>query len=313
MAAQIGTYGALSAINHVSGAAGPVISPTVSSTATAGGTTTLTDSTKAWTINQWTGFTITITGGTGSGETAVIISNTATILTVASWSIATPTTSSTYTITPTWHPGMSWINTTPTTPQNYRWNSAAWVPAPCTSVATSGSVTTLADTTRAWNTNQFAGYTVNITNGTGAGQSAVITSNTATTLTFPTITTAPAAGSVYNISSRYLALLVADPVLAGAVNLSDLNELSIGGYSRQPVSFNAATAGYPGLVSNSSDITFGPISTTMTVPVSWAALVDVPSGTTGYYLADWNGATPMQVDASQSIQIGVGSLVLQDQ
>lgn len=57
-------------------------------TATAGGSTTLTDSGAAWTVNQWAGGTITITSGTGAGQSKPIASNTATVITVATpWPI----------------------------------------------------------------------------------------------------------------------------------------------------------------------------------------------------------------------------------
>jgi hypothetical protein len=69
-------------------------------TATAGTATTLTDSTKVWTVNQFTGYSVVIVSGLGKGEVALITSNTATQLTVASWSIATPNTTSVYVITP---------------------------------------------------------------------------------------------------------------------------------------------------------------------------------------------------------------------
>lgn len=52
-----------------------------SGTATTGGTTTLTDSTQSWTVDEWANFVIWIYGGTGSGQYARIASNTATILT----------------------------------------------------------------------------------------------------------------------------------------------------------------------------------------------------------------------------------------
>lgn len=68
--------------------------------ATAGTPTTLTDSTKVWKTNQFVGFTITIVAGTGKGEAALITANNTTgQVTVASWSIATPDTTSQYVIT----------------------------------------------------------------------------------------------------------------------------------------------------------------------------------------------------------------------
>jgi hypothetical protein len=70
----------------------------VSGTATAGGATTLTDSGKAWTTNEWAGYEVRISSGTGSGQARTIASNTATVLTVsAAWG-TNPDATSVYTI-----------------------------------------------------------------------------------------------------------------------------------------------------------------------------------------------------------------------
>jgi hypothetical protein len=73
--------------------------PTSSGTATSGGATTLTDTTKTWNTNQWTGGTITLTGGTGSGQTRTVSSNTATAITVSPAWATNPTAGTTYTVT----------------------------------------------------------------------------------------------------------------------------------------------------------------------------------------------------------------------
>jgi len=74
-------------------------------------------------------------------------------------------------------------------------NSTLWVQ----STASSGSTTTLVDTTNNWTINQWSGYYVYIYSGTGRGQIAKIASNTNTTLTFPAITTALDSTSQYQI------------------------------------------------------------------------------------------------------------------
>lgn len=112
-------------------------------------------------------------------------------------------------------------------------------------------------------------------------------------------------------SARYIALLTYDPVVGGAVLVSDLVELSIGGYARQSVDFGNAPAAYPGVVSNTNVLTFGPISTTMTTAVQWAALVTSPSGVTGDFLMSWAFNEPTMVNASQNMQVGIGQLVIQ--
>lgn len=72
---------------------------TDSGTATAGGAATLTDGAKAWGVNQWTGYRISITAGTGKGQVRNITSNTATVITVSvNWD-TNPDATSQYSIT----------------------------------------------------------------------------------------------------------------------------------------------------------------------------------------------------------------------
>lgn len=118
--------------------------------------------------------------------------------------------------------------------------------------------------------------------------------------------------------TRYLCLLTADPVFGQAINIGDPGfvELTTSGYARQPAVFSQASAAYPSVSSNTALITFGPMTASMLVPIQWVAMVTSgPAGgtTTGQFLASWNLSTPVQVNASQSIQIGVGQLVLQGQ
>lgn len=51
-------------------------------TATAGSTSTITNSGASWTTNQWSGYMVLITSGTAAGQVAQVISNTATVLTL---------------------------------------------------------------------------------------------------------------------------------------------------------------------------------------------------------------------------------------
>lgn len=75
--------------------------PTVSDSGTATGTqtsTTLQDTGKSWTTDQFAGYTVQLTGGTGSGQWRRITSNTSNTLTVGAWS-TTPDGTTTYSIT----------------------------------------------------------------------------------------------------------------------------------------------------------------------------------------------------------------------
>ncbi len=78
-------------------------------------------------------------------------------------------------------------------------NLSAWTTGTSTGLNTS---TTLNDTTQSFTLNQFVGFTVQITGGTGAGQVRTITGNTATQLTVsPSWTTIPDSTSTYQITA----------------------------------------------------------------------------------------------------------------
>lgn len=69
-----------------------------------------------------------------------------------------------------------------------------------TGTATAGAASTITDTGQAWTTNEYAGLTIKITAGTGAGQERTIASNTATVITVSTAwTTNPDTTSTYSI------------------------------------------------------------------------------------------------------------------
>ncbi|MBU1208122.1 MAG: prepilin-type N-terminal cleavage/methylation domain-containing protein [Proteobacteria bacterium] len=65
---------------------------------TGSSSTTLIDNTKSWTADGWKNFRVTITAGTGSGQTSIISSNTATQLTVSSSWTTVPDNTSDYRI-----------------------------------------------------------------------------------------------------------------------------------------------------------------------------------------------------------------------
>jgi hypothetical protein len=65
-------------------------------TASAGASTSITDSSQVWRTNEWIGATAKIISGTGTGSIGTVTSNTATALTVSSWSGTSPAASSVY-------------------------------------------------------------------------------------------------------------------------------------------------------------------------------------------------------------------------
>lgn len=96
--------------------------------ATAGATTTLTDSgsgqyTSGWTTNQWAGYKIRIVAGVGRGQVRTIASNTGTVITVTSAWDTTPTATSQYYIYggAAWKEisttGLGWVSGKPVTSQ----------------------------------------------------------------------------------------------------------------------------------------------------------------------------------------------------
>ena len=67
-------------------------------TATAATSTTLTNSARNWTVNQWTNAQVRISAGTGAGQIRTVASNTATALTVSAAWTTTPDATSQYSI-----------------------------------------------------------------------------------------------------------------------------------------------------------------------------------------------------------------------
>lgn len=143
--------------------------------ATGGSGTTLIDSTKNWLVNQWANYKFRVIAGTGVGSEVTITSNTETTLTYSAPGFTADTTTK-YLIMDTF----GTVTAVPT-------------------------ATTITDTTKNWTTNQWAGKRLRITSGSQtAGTTAfevTISSNTATVITFPTITGVLAADATYTILS----------------------------------------------------------------------------------------------------------------
>lgn len=228
----------------------------------------ITDAAKTWTRNNWIGYVVRTTGGTGLNAVRKILYNSDTVLTIADLSIyawdtnaapMSPTAgtigwattaigtqyqieSSIITVDTAWtiepdntsryviQSGGIYLASGATTAnggvtmQYYSvlediWyaksinNSIAIVPTDLslerftenssiwyTGKATSGTTSSLTDSTATWTVDQWAGYKCFIWTGTGRAQLGMIASNTATTLTFsPALSTAPDSTSRYNI------------------------------------------------------------------------------------------------------------------
>jgi hypothetical protein len=156
-----------------------------SGTATAIGSSAITDSSKTWGTNEHAGRLVRLTGGTGSGQVKKIGSNTANALTINTqdslWA-TNPAVGTTYAI----YEG----------------------PPVTTAKATSGSTTTFVVSGALWSINKWAGYSLEITAGTQSGNTRTIASNTATTLTvaaFAGAIDSTSIGSIYWLSTSLTA------------------------------------------------------------------------------------------------------------
>ena len=173
-------------------------SGTASPTFGALSTTVLFDASKNWNVNEHTGRLLTVydTNGPAPANTYIqrIISNTANSITVGAALGAIPTNGvSRYSISDIQPFGCDVLYKAPGLGRE--------------GYATSGSTTTLVDTSKSWLPNQWAGYRLRILGGTGIGNAmsggleVTVTSNTTTTLTFPAWT--QATGATPDTTTRY--------------------------------------------------------------------------------------------------------------
>lgn len=136
-----------------------------------GGTSSmLYDASKIWIYNQWSGSVVRFMAGNGMNNEVTVLNNTENTLSFAVSQSFSPDNSSKYIIRDTF-------------------GTSSGV----------GTTTFLADVSKRWDANKFAGKRCRIIAGTGISQEFLITSNTSASLGFAAITTAPAADSVYTI------------------------------------------------------------------------------------------------------------------
>lgn len=136
--------------------------------ATSGTATTLVDTSKNWGNNQYQNCRVRIVAGTGEGNDVVITSNTANTLTVASWNVATPDSTSKYEIMDTY--GF------PTT---------------------GGSTLDITDANKRIPTNYMAGKRVRYIAGTGVGAEISVSNNVSTNISLNGTLTANATDTFY--------------------------------------------------------------------------------------------------------------------
>jgi hypothetical protein len=93
-----------------------------------------------------------------------------------------------------------------------------------TSAATGGSTTTVVDTAQNWAPNAYIGVTLAITSGPNNGSSAVVTSNTQTSMTFVAMGSANAAGNTYSLNGQ--SLISSDGIHPNSQGLAAMRRLS---------------------------------------------------------------------------------------
>jgi hypothetical protein len=177
--------------------------------ATSQSSTVLVDAEKTWATNEHTGKVIHIqtAGTTPTLQSRRITSNTANTITVPSITAATNGTSR-YVIQEVHGFGAMCTNKIDNKA------SFGW--------ATSGTATTLVDSTKNWNNNQWINCKVRVVSGTGAGNESTITGNTATTLTVASWGVAtPDASSKYEILETYGVVTTGG---SGVATITDANK-----------------------------------------------------------------------------------------
>lgn len=145
--------------------------------------------------------------------------------------------------------------------------------------ATSGSTTTLVQSTRNWTSGQWVNYQVRITAGTGMGQVRVITANTATQLTFAT-------GAAIDATSQFVIEGDENAIYVLGNNAVTLYKYSISGNTSSTVSVTAARAGAPA----------GGMSATFISKVPDASWSDINSIKDGRYIYSLRGGASTIID-----------------
>lgn len=161
------------------------------SAAVAQSATVIVDATKNWTVNEHVGKILQthLAGTTGAVQPRVITANTATSITVTTIPTALVNGTGRYAIVELSMFGRD---------EQYKITEKS-----NTGLASGGSTTTLIDSTKNWNVNQWVGYKIRIKSGTGRDAYLTITSNTETTLTYATQTFTPDATTNYIIFDTF--------------------------------------------------------------------------------------------------------------
>jgi hypothetical protein len=197
---------------------------------------------------------------------------------------------------PTFVPGLIWINDSTSPPVQMVWNSETWVDGPETLFV----ALLTGDPSVAGQAGGFAETVADIT---------AIEDTTPGYARQPvTFANVPA---LYNSATPYA--VGSQVMFQGFVYTNataSTNVAPTGQESSNSTWTYTPNGGYPGEVANSDVLTWGPYTAAQTLAVQFAALVTVSSGSVGLLKYMWTLPEPQQVNISQSIQAGVGSLIL---
>ena len=244
-----------------------------SATFTPVSTIVLVDSTKSWTTNQFAGQILSYTTGVAA-QTGVasnvqrqIVSNTATTITIAASTVITNGISR-YTIYDVKSFGADTTQNTPTTVG--------------VGTASSGSTTSLVDSSKSWATNQWSATTnrrLQIIAGTGAGALVAITSNTATQLNFATQSFSPDTTTQYRILDSF----GYSTATGATTTLTDANQNWVtNAWAGQIVKFTSGTGvgQQSAIQSNTATVlTFSAVTTAPDATTTYSILRNLPTST----------------------------------
>ena len=152
--------------------------------------------------------------------------------------------------------------------------------------ATSGTATTLVDTTKNWKINQYQNCRVRVVSGTGEGNDAVITANTATTLTVASWGVAtPDATSKYEIMDSYGFVTTG----AGTTTVTDANKnFPVNYLAGKRIRYIAGTASSSAGTATVEQSITSNTATVITIPAltsnatdTFYAIYEIPARSTG--------------------------------
>lgn len=242
-------------------------------------TTLIVDSSKNWTTNEHVGKLVhlSVAGTAPTAQIRWITANTATTLTVATI-VAGVNGTSKYAIYDSKVFGTD-NQFKPADKQN--WGHAS-----------SGSTTTLVDSSKNWIVNQWAGYKMRIESGTGFASGIItITSNTATTLTYTTQSFTPDATTHYEIADSW-GLITTGGTTTPVTEASTKN-WTTNMWAGKRLRITGGTAlGQEGTVTSNTATALTTAALTLTDTTSTYAILGIPARSTGTQLLwIWNNST----------------------